>query len=162
MSAQTREVLYQEFSDNQTATRAKFADLIDSFKMIQTAVSDPAASGTSVTFIATISQDTNGQITVTKKTVNFAGYQTESAMSVYQTNDLQQVGTVNVDGTGVAIDTHVNHGMKHYPTVRVINSSGQEISRDLVTVVHESRNAVRLTIDGSLNVSGASYEYILD
>lgn len=40
-----------------------------SYKVVQSAVGDPSASGTSNTFIATISQDTNGKITATKKTV---------------------------------------------------------------------------------------------
>ena len=40
-----------------------------SYKIVQAAVGDPAASGTSNTFIATISQDANGKITATKKTV---------------------------------------------------------------------------------------------
>ena len=39
------------------------------YKTVQTAVSDPTASGTAIEFIATISQDTNGEITVTKSTV---------------------------------------------------------------------------------------------
>ena len=43
-----------------------------SFKTVQTAVSDPSASGTSVSFIDTLSQDENGEITVTKKTVQQA------------------------------------------------------------------------------------------
>ena len=41
-------------------------------KGLQTAVSDPSASGDSITFIDTISQNTNGEITVTKKTVQSA------------------------------------------------------------------------------------------
>ena len=50
-------------------------NLIDSgviasgFKTIQTAVVDPTASGNAVSFIDTIAQDTNGEITVSKKTV---------------------------------------------------------------------------------------------
>ena len=40
-----------------------------SYKIVQAAVADPSASGTSNTFIATISQDANGKITATKKTV---------------------------------------------------------------------------------------------
>ena len=40
-----------------------------SYKIVQAAIADPSASGTSNTFIATISQDTNGKITATKKTV---------------------------------------------------------------------------------------------
>ncbi len=42
------------------------------YKVKQTAVSDPSASGTSLTFISTISQDDNGVITATKKTVRTA------------------------------------------------------------------------------------------
>ena len=38
-------------------------------KTAQTAVNDPTASGTALDFIATLSQDTNGEITPTKKTV---------------------------------------------------------------------------------------------
>lgn len=40
-----------------------------SYKTIQTAVSDPAASGNSNTFIKTISQNSNGVITATKATI---------------------------------------------------------------------------------------------
>ena len=40
-----------------------------SYKTTQTAVSDPTASGTALAFIDTISQDENGEISVTKKTV---------------------------------------------------------------------------------------------
>lgn len=50
-----------------------------SYKTKQTAVSDPTASGTSATFIATISQDANGKITATKKTVRTMGAATSSA-----------------------------------------------------------------------------------
>lgn len=39
------------------------------FKLKQTAKSDPTASGTTLTAIATISQDANGEITATKKTI---------------------------------------------------------------------------------------------
>ena len=39
------------------------------YKTVQTAVSDPTASGNATSFIDSISQDTNGEITVTKKTV---------------------------------------------------------------------------------------------
>lgn len=39
------------------------------YKTVQTAVSDPTASGNATSFIASISQDTNGVITVSKSTV---------------------------------------------------------------------------------------------
>lgn len=50
---------------NLTDSGSKASD----FKTVQTAVSDPTASGNATSFIATISQDTNGVITVAKKTV---------------------------------------------------------------------------------------------
>lgn len=40
-----------------------------SFKTVQTAVADPTASGNATSFIDTITQNTNGEITATKKTV---------------------------------------------------------------------------------------------
>jgi hypothetical protein len=40
-----------------------------SYKVKQTAVASPSASGNTTSFIDTISQDTNGNITATKKTV---------------------------------------------------------------------------------------------
>lgn len=42
-----------------------------SYKVVQIAVSDPTASGNATAFIDSISQDTNGKITATKKNVNF-------------------------------------------------------------------------------------------
>lgn len=157
MSVKTKEQLKQDFSDNQTATGAKFADLIDSLKAVQSAVSDPAASGTSITFIATISQNTNGEITVTKKTVNFNGYQTTAGMWGYQNLDLQQVGDVRV-GAGDTQD--INHNMKHYPTVRLLDvATGLEVSPSEYKVKHGDENNVSIVLGGSLT---SSYKYILD
>ena len=157
MSVKTKEQLKQDFSDNQTATGQKFADLIDSLKAVQSAVSDPAASGTSITFIATISQDANGQITVTKKTVNFSGYQTTSAMSTYQNNDLQQVGDVTVAAGGVQ---NINHNMRHYPTVRLIDvATTLEVLPSEYQVKHIDNMNVSIILGGSLT---GSYRYILD
>ena len=157
MSVKTKEQLKQDFSDNQTATGAKFADLIDSLKAVQSAVSDPAASGTSITFIATISQDTNGVITVTKKTVNFNGYQTTSAMSTYQNNDLQKVDDVTVGAGGTK---NINHNMKHYPTVRLLDvATGLEVSPSEYQVKHVDNMNVSIILGGSLT---GSYKYILD
>ena len=157
MSVKTKEQLKQDFSDNQTATGAKFADLIDSLKAVQSAVSDPAASGTSITFIATISQNTNGEITVTKKTVNFNGYQTTTAMRNYQDGDKQQVGEVTV-GAGGTQD--INHNMKHYPTVRLLDVvTGTEVFPSEYRVKHVDVNNVGIILGGSLT---SRYKYILD
>ena len=156
MSVKTKEQLKQDFSDNQTATGAKFADLIDSLKAVQSAVSDPAASGTSITFIATISQDTNGVITVTKKTVNFNGYQTVAAMAEYQSMDLQQVGDVIV---AAGENQTIVHDMKHYPTVRLIDEEGIEVKPSEYQVKHTDDMTLDIILGGSL---GGRYKYILD
>ncbi len=156
MSVKTKEQLKQDFSDNQTATGAKFADLIDSLKAVQSAVSDPAASGTSITFIATISQNTNGEITVTKKTVNFNGYQTVAGMAGYQNLDLQQVGEVTVGAGG---SQTIRHEMRHYPTVRLIDSQGHEVRTETYVVTHVDILTVRILLDESLT---DRYRYILD
>ena len=157
MSVKTKEQLKQDFSDNQTATGAKFADLIDSLKAVQSAVSDPAASGTSITFIATFSQDTNGVITVTKKTVNFNGYQTTAGMAGYQNLDLQQVGVVTAAAGG---SQTINHNMKHYPTVRLIDvATTFEVLPSEYRVKHVDNMNVSIILGGSLT---SSYKYILD
>lgn len=157
MSVKTKEQLKQNFSDKQKATGPKFADLIDSLKAVQSAVLDPAASGTSVTFIATISQDANGQITVTKKTVNFNGYQTTSAMAGYQNLDLQKVDDITV-GAGGAQD--INHNMKHYPTVRLLDvATGLEVLPSEYQVKHADVNTLGIILGGSLT---GRYKYILD
>lgn len=52
-----------------------------SYKITQAAVSSPSASGTATAFIDTISQDTNGKITVTKKNIAVATTSTSGLMS---------------------------------------------------------------------------------
>lgn len=59
------------------------------YKTVQTAKTDPTASGVSLTFIDTISQDANGEITATKRTVD--------VLSTYASD-----GTKPVNGTAVA------------------------------------------------------------
>lgn len=156
MATKTKEQLKQDFSNNQIATGEKFADLIDSLKAVQSAVSDPAASGTSVTFIATISQDTEGRITVTKKTVSFNGYQTVQAMQNYQNGDLQKVGDVTV-GAGQTQD--VSHKMKHYPTVRLLDANDIEVDPTLYMVKHVDNENLTIELGGSLE---GTYRYVLD
>lgn len=51
------------------------------YKKIQTAVSSPAASNTDISFIDTVSQDTQGKITATKKTVRDASINQSGVVS---------------------------------------------------------------------------------
>jgi hypothetical protein len=68
----TREQLIEDFADHKYATGEKFERLINSMKVVQEPVADPAASGTSLSFIDSISQDADGKIAATKKTLDLA------------------------------------------------------------------------------------------
>ena len=60
-------------------------------KDVQTAVSDPTANGNAVAFIDTISQNTNGEITVTKKTVQSASASQAGLMSSAHYSKLEAI-----------------------------------------------------------------------
>lgn len=152
----TKDELKNQFYDGRIVNAALMGVLIDNLKGVQSPVSDPSASGNSVTFIATITQDAEGKIVVTKKSVNFAGYQTTAGMAGYQDLDLQQVGDVTV---GAGESQTINHDMKHYPTVRLIDDTGIEVKPTEYTVKHADVMTLEITLGGSL---AGSYKYILD
>ena len=152
----TKQELIALFSNGHLVTGGDFENLINSLKGVQSPVSDPAASGTSVTFIATISQDAEGNITPTKKNVNFSGYQTVAGMAGYQNLDLQQVGNVTAAAGG---SQTINHNMKHSPTVRLMDANGEEVDTREFTVKHADEMTLSITLGGSLT---DTYKYILD
>lgn len=152
----TKLQLIDWFSDGLAATGEKFAALINSLKGMQTAVSSPTTSGSAVAFIDSISQNEEGVITATKKNVSFSGYQTTAGMAGYQNMDLQQVDDIIV---GVGDSQTINHNMKHYPTVRLIDASGNEIDTREYVVQHVDEMTVVITLGNSLT---DSYKYILD
>lgn len=141
MAAQNRTTLKYQFRTDQPATEAKFADLIDSFKLVQTPVSSPSSSGQALEFISTISQNAEGVISATKKSVNLNGY---------QTNDIQVVKKATVH----AGDTKdFNHKKGHYPTVRLlVEATGEELDHTASSykVQHVDVNNVKV----SFSVSG--------
>lgn len=152
----TKQELIALFSNGHLVTGGDFENLINSLKGVQSPVSDPSASGNSVTFIATITQDAEGKIAVTKKNVSFSGYQPVSAMAGYQDMDLQQVGNVTV---GAGESQTIVHEMKHYPTVRLIDEEGIEVKPSEYQVKHTDDTTLEIILGGSL---GGSYRYILD
>lgn len=74
---------FAEFDTNGNLTDSgkSYADLAGTFKAKQSPVNDPAASGTAVSFIDTIEQDSDGEIAVTKKTVPSASSTQDGLMS---------------------------------------------------------------------------------
>ena len=75
-----------------TPSSAKVVDL-GNLKTKQTAVSDPSASGTTITAIASISQDANGVITATKKTIQSASQSQDGVMSAADKTKLDGIAT---------------------------------------------------------------------
>lgn len=67
-----------------------------SYKVKQTAVSSPSASGNTTSFIDTISQDTNGKITATKKTVTTV---TQSAAGLMSAEDKKKLDGIAAGAT---------------------------------------------------------------
>lgn len=78
------------------------------YKKIQTAVSSPAASNTDISFIDTVSQDTQGKITATKKTVRDAS---ASQSGIVSTGVQTFAGNKTFNGTVV-----LNKGASAYVT----------------------------------------------
>ena len=156
MAQKTKEQLKNTFVDGYLMKGSDFADLLDSLKGVQSVVLDPAASGTSLTFIATITQNAEGVVTVTKKTVDFSGYQTVAGMASYQIDDIQVVDRITV---GAGQTQAVNHNKKHLPTVRLIDDSGVEVFPTEYQVTHTNEFSLRITLGGGLT---GTYSYILD
>lgn len=75
------------------------------YKTAQTAVSDPTASGTTDEFIATLSQDANGVITPTKKTVQDASQSVHGLMSSTDKTKLDNISQMTQRYATLAVAT---------------------------------------------------------
>ena len=164
----TKSELKALFVNGHLVTAEDMANLIDSLKAMQTAVSDPTASGRSVTFIATISQNSEGRITATKKTIDTTGLLTQRDLQTYQSRDLQKVVNITLTGTGEPLEFPVEHSMGHYPTVRILDTEGYEVSPmtyelELWKVRHESVNSVVVQIFEQMNTDySGNFKLVFD
>lgn len=121
ISTATQTALNKKADKVSGATSGNFAalgangNLVDSnykpgdFKTKQTAVVDPTASGTSLDFIATASQDANGEMTVEKKTVQDGTTSQKGVVQLedsYSSTSTTKAATPNsVKGAYDALDT---------------------------------------------------------
>ncbi len=164
----TKSDLKALFVNGHLVTAEDMANLIDSLKAMQTEVSDPTASGRSVTFIATITQDSEGRITATKKTMDITGLLTQRDLQTYQSRDLQKVVEITLTGTGEPLEFPVEHSMGHYPTVRILDTEGYEVSPmtyelELWKVRHESVNSVVVQIFEQMNTDySGNFKLVFD
>lgn len=159
--------LKNQFYDGRIVNGALMGVLIDNLKGVQSPVSDQPASGTSVTFIATITQDSEGKITVTKKSVNFNGFVPVIQMRTYQNNDIQVVGDLGNDGSNREFDKEIEHKKGHYPTVRLLDKeTGAELRPtsqvpEPYMVKHIDTDSLIIVLSGDANAR-STYQYILD
>lgn len=85
------------------------------FKLKQTAKSDPTASGTTITAIDSISQDSNGEITATKKTIRSA--------TTSQTGVVQLAGSI-----GATVSSENNQAASEKAVRDAINALDAEVT----------------------------------
>jgi hypothetical protein len=77
-------------------------------------------------------------------------------MARYQDLDLQKVDDITV---GAGETQTINHKMKHYPTVRLIDSDNLEVKPSEYKVKHTDVENLEIILGGSLT---GRYKYILD
>ena len=115
------------------------------FKLKQTAKSDPTASGTTITAIDSISQDSNGEITATKKTIRGA--------TTSQTGVVQLAGSI-----GATVSSENNKAASEKAVRDAINAlDAEKTSTDgtnvqvKVTETDGKVSAVSITTDNTEN-----------
>ena len=115
------------------------------YKIKQTAVSDPTASGTTLTAIATISQNANGEISATKKTI--------------QSATTSQSGVVQLAGSiGSTVSSENNKAASEKAVRDAINALDAEVTSSdgtnvqvKVTETDGKVSAVNITTDNTEN-----------
>ena len=121
------------------------------YKIKQTAVSDPTASGTTLTAIATISQNANGEITATKKTI--------------QSATTSQSGVVQLAGSiGATVSSENNKAASEKAVRDAINALDAEVTSSdgtnvqvKVTETDGKVSAVNITTDNTENKFDINY-----
>lgn len=91
-------------SGSGTSEVAIWQSMDGEFKLKQTAKSDPAASGTTLTAIATITQDANGEITATKKTIQDGTTSQKGVVQLQNSLDTSTTKAVTPNAVKTATD----------------------------------------------------------
>lgn len=156
MSVKTKQQLKETFVDGHLVTGDDFTDLIDSLKGVQAGLSPGPASGVGTEFIYNLSQNEEGVITASRRSVDFSGYQTVAGMASYQSNDAQMTGSYSADSSRIIV-----HNKGHYPTVRLLDALGEMVYPSAATyrVIHSNVN--ELTITPNAGFTG-TYTFVLD
>lgn len=116
------------------------AQAAGNYKTTQTAVSDPTASGKSLTFIDTISQDANGVISATKKNVNLDAYALKT--------DIPTIPSITITDDA-SVDVPTTDSVNVY---RNLTANGHTLIEDLVSV--PTKAYVDKVVAGSVDYLG--------
>ena len=138
------------FNSDKTPIWEELIDDVDlsGYKQKQTSVSDPTADGSGVTFIATITQNENGVITATKKSIDLS-----SKADKDHTHVSSNITDSIVNGTGITNDsTGLVEGKAVYEYVSsaITNIEGEIVELDNL-ITSETQN--RITAFTELNES---------
>ena len=180
----TREQLIEDFADHKLATGEKFVNLINSMKVVQLPVVDPQALGTSLSFIDSISQDADGKITATKKTLDLANahelnpfkgwYKTGDTLPtdgfdgayLYFKNTSEQTGLTTIyrwngttyADTGTVVDTsnvQTFGSGQAVNTVHIKDENGSDVTGDADVLSAEAGKGLRQNI---IQTTATEYE----
>lgn len=159
----SKKLATEEYVGNQITANAPN---LTNYKTVQTAVSNPTASGSASAFIDSISQDTNGKITVTKKNLSlpsilkFIGTTTTSLTDGATTNPITIGGSsVTVVSGNVVILSGTDQEFLWTGSAweEFGNASGHSVKGHTHTVTHKPAGSVsQPTFTGTAVTSGAN------
>ena len=119
-------------SDEKIPSEKLVKAALDGKKNTQTAVSDPTASGTGISYIATISQNTQGVITATKSTV--------------RTATTSQTGVVKLSSTSSSTDESTAATPKGvWTAINTLDVTDTAVTNKFVTAVSETNGKISVS-----------------
>ena len=134
---------------------------LDGYKTKQTAVSDPITNGTADQFIASVSQNENGEITVTKKTVQDATQSVHGLMSAVDKKKLDEL-TIPTKTSDLTNDSGFITGIpSEYITETELSNKNYLVAADIankadksdITVTDVKVNGTSVVVDKVANIT---------
>lgn len=141
----------QELVFYKTSETAVWQTSAGAYKLKQTEKADPAASGNGLTFIATITQNANGEITATKTNITTATSNNDGLMTSANVTKLTGISTgankveasdtngyINIDGNATKVYAH--------PTPGVVTPGAYKVGRDALGHVNFGTTPTALAV----------------
>lgn len=151
------ELTTKQYVDNKLANKSNTGHNHDAtYKKIQTAVPSPKASNTDISFIDTVSQDTQGKITATKKTVRDASASQSGVVSTGTQTFAGEKTLNNKTHFSKGFDLKTDNGNAQFNANTVSVSSGTDyVDLYASTVGGGNGNKARpLVLNANANGSG--------